>query len=903
MIISNFREYLDCLRNLFVNDNMGSVEAYLQDMAQSGKKQREYKEKLQKEIAVITAKINFLRQEMKRETDRRKISEQIKRLKENKTLLLKRLKQKTQTTRFAMLSDETKATLCTLKILRKYLTKELMENEFSGMKKDDNGNLIFDAKVFEDSFLYQDARHIYDYVSAYIIQNPGRVVSESHFNKFFDKESGWRGIVNQANKFFDAQNKRKKTRAEIIAESKSDIEFIREYPDNRVLLVRLKTPEALDYEGTAAHNCVGGGTYDKLLSKKHSGIYSLRRLTKDGELKPVVTIEYNDGMVKQVRGICNSIVAYDYNLPARDVVLRLMEKNDIAELVNNDDVKNDVLNSLGIYRNGKGGYLDIHNASGDEDFTIPRMGIVAESLGDYDFSKLKIKDLAVYGELKQKDVKFLEQFKSVEKLTIEETADNLCLDLSQLDKLENLTLKTKNSNCRVTGLSTSLKEFECEGDIRFANDEIDLEQFDAMKKLALKGVYFDVLKNFSGSNLKLDLDHDADIQFIGENNIELLKLTSTKPIKVDLRVDGAKEIRDMWADGLIDFKINTSSVKRINLKNTNLSNDFVFIPNVYYCFENCSFPVEIAKRIISSEIVNPYNECNGIESKGVCDFSDLRKVDFRAFAALRSPMKFAEELDYLYANGTILCPNAIRGIKKIKSLELGAIGVDKWLDCLPCENVDSLNMHASQKDILSRFPNLKELSCGGCPISKIPHSVEKLDYRQFFDITIRSSSYMEIDSCGDDGNYVFDISELSNLRDVSLRVQDARCEQLIFPKDIEKIYLQGEFSRLKKLDLSKYKGLKKVDFNLICHGLEEVNLPESIENIQGGNKGIGIGVLGGDKEKNKIKWTISEKAKPEVIAYLQKEWGKDNVILVPPKNRKEQILLPVMVMQQKTSRR
>ena len=61
--------------------------------------------------------------------------------------------------------------------------------------------------LFEDSFLYQDARHIYDYVSAYIIQNPGRGVSESHFNKFFDKESGWRGIVHVADKFFEKKNK------------------------------------------------------------------------------------------------------------------------------------------------------------------------------------------------------------------------------------------------------------------------------------------------------------------------------------------------------------------------------------------------------------------------------------------------------------------------------------------------------------------------------------------------------------------------------------------------------------------------------------------------------------------------------------------------------------------------
>ena len=102
-------------------------------------------------------------------------------------------------------------------------------------KKDESGNLIFDSQVFENSFLYQDARHVFDYVSAYIVQNPEKVISESYFNKFFDKESGWRGIINHADRFFDAQSKRKKTRAEIIAESKSDLEVVKEYPQNGVM--------------------------------------------------------------------------------------------------------------------------------------------------------------------------------------------------------------------------------------------------------------------------------------------------------------------------------------------------------------------------------------------------------------------------------------------------------------------------------------------------------------------------------------------------------------------------------------------------------------------------------------------------------------------------------------------
>ena len=92
---------------------------------------------------------------------------------------------------------------------------------------------------------------------------------------------------------------------------------------------------------------------------------------------------------------------------------------------------------------------------------------------------------------------------------------------------------------------------------------------------------------------------------------------------------------------------------------------------------------------------------------------------------------------------------------------------------------------------------------------------------------------------------------------------------------------------------------------LFTEDIKEVSLPANLENIKAFNGGQGIGILygGPNKYKQVVKWNVPECAKPEVIAYLQKEWGKDNVILNASKTKKEQILLPVMVMQQKTSRR
>ena len=89
---------------------------------------------------------------------------------------------------------------------------------------------------------------------------------------------------------------------------------------------------------------------------------------------------------------------------------------------------------------------------------------------------------------------------------------------------------------------------------------------------------------------------------------------------------------------------------------------------------------------------------------------------------------------------------------------------------------------------------------------------------------------------------------------------------------------------------------------------EKVILPESVEELDAGRgymDAIGYTKLTQSDEVEKpakIFFEIPQTAKPEVIEYLQKEWGKDNVIIVPPKTKNEQTLLPVVLMKQKLSR-
>lgn len=462
MIIVNFKEYIETLRDLFAKRQKSEIDAYAQDILTSGQKQKKAKEKLQQEIFLITAKIKQLRQQIALTEDKAAISTQIKHLKKAKQDLIGKLKKRERTSRFSVLSAESKTALCTLTLLRKYLTKEILENEFLQMSKNAEGNIIFNRDWFERSSLFDDAVHVYDYVASYLQQNPEQVTSENYFNKLFDKESGWRGICRKADDFFEKLNKekRKKSRAEIIAESRSDLELIKEYPAENLILVRLKTPEALDYEGSAAHNCVGGGSYDKLIGKRDSGIYSLRQIMPDGELKPVVTIEQNEGQIKQIRGVCNSFVAYDYSLPSRDAAMLLLNKNSQAGLVQDKNISESVLNVFGLFRDGKGGYLDIHNLTGTEDFELPELRITADGLKDYEWEKLKIKDVRILGKLQDSEAcSYLEHLTNVQQITIDNLAVSLNLDLDKFNRLQKLNISsTDGAECCLHGQKSVLSE-------------------------------------------------------------------------------------------------------------------------------------------------------------------------------------------------------------------------------------------------------------------------------------------------------------------------------------------------------------------------------------------------------------------------------------------------------------
>ena len=513
-------------------------------------------------------------------------------------------------------------------------------------------------------------------MASYLQQNPEQVTSESYFNKLFDKESGWRGICRKADDFFEKQNKekRKKSRAEIIAESRSDLELIKEYPAENLILVRLKTPEALDYEGSAAHNCVGGGSYDKLIGKRDSGIYSLRQLMPDGELKPVVTIELNEGQMKQIRGVCNSFVAYNYSLPARDAALLLLNKKTQAELVLDKNISENVLNAFGLFRDGKGGYLDIHNLTGAEDFELPELRITADGLKDYDWEKLKIKDVCILGKLQDSEAcSYLEHLTKAQRITIEDLAVSLNLDLDKFNRLQKLNISSaEGADCCLHGQKSVLSEL-------------------SLSKISLK----------QSDNIRLACLNLRDVAFE----------------EMDLRY--------------------FSELEKISLNKTDLSRTDLKLPaDIQLICEDCILNEKTVLQCLSTpQRGRAYNAVYGTHFD-FSEYSEYLNLDGLHFHEVKV-MKFAPHIKTLLLDTQVPSSVKIEGLNEVENVILYLNSWNKLImekiNPQTIKNLDINNIFIQDSEFdISRCTNLKELSGSGLAIDKIPQSVEKLKTNDLF---------------------------------------------------------------------------------------------------------------------------------------------------------------------------
>ncbi len=332
MKIANFREYTSVLRELYTGEAFAETGNYYYALMSSGKELNQAKADLQNKIKVLNQQIQLQAQKIRECEDKKRAGLEANKLKQNKQTLVKELKALQAADHFNMLSEDAKICVCSGFLFQKYLTSEIIQNNPLHFPTDDNGDLIVNPEQLRHSEIYEQAQHIKDFVAAYIARYPEKVKTAGHFKTLLNSIDNWQNLLAFVNDNFDKLKDTTELLPDNIKNSRKDTEVVLTFPQENLLLVKLKSATALDYETAKMDHCVGKGGYDKQVANGQTEIYSLRSIEPDGEWLPHGTIEFKDGKIAQVKGKQNKKIEDFYVSAIRKSIFHLCQNDNIYEL-------------------------------------------------------------------------------------------------------------------------------------------------------------------------------------------------------------------------------------------------------------------------------------------------------------------------------------------------------------------------------------------------------------------------------------------------------------------------------------------------------------------------------------------------------------------------------------------
>lgn len=383
MKISNFREYIGLLAGLYNQHNWQNAFFYMRDNLPADRAKASECAALQKEVRLVKAKILQLREELKTANDKKALSWQITVEKEKRAKLLLQAAKVAKTAKFLQLNNETKACICSSYLMQKFLLNELDRQQVFVQNRQLNGMAELNIEAFKNSDFYQQAVHVCDYVTAYILQNPTKVDSPGFFKTLLPSGAGWPEVVGQAEAYFEEQRQkeaRDPAKQDNIKASREGVQVIKTYPESGLQAVRLLTKEALDYEGKQMGHCIGSGSYDKSLEDGSRQYYSIRELSADGEWKPHVTFECEKDIIRQCKGKNNTAVIGRYLKEARDFAAQLIG-HDKLSMVNSDKVKD--WKNLGYTSDNAGNIWDLQGREEIIDAVFSSLSVDCDDLAKW----------------------------------------------------------------------------------------------------------------------------------------------------------------------------------------------------------------------------------------------------------------------------------------------------------------------------------------------------------------------------------------------------------------------------------------------------------------------------------------------------------------------------------------
>ena len=419
MIITNYLEYIYVIRELFDVSVWDKDNKYVHEADKNKFKDNKERIALQSDIAGLQQEITRLREEMKAAEDKKSTGVKFAEVKKKKQELVLKLKALTDNNRFNKLDSETKSCLCASYLLQKYLTSELAKSSALVKGKISENSIFLDAAKFKNSIFYQEAEHICDFVASYIERYPDKVKTPGYFKTLLGKNAKWNDVYLKAEEYFAKwrnEDISDPDASEMIRKSRDGVSVVKTYPKTGLQIVRLLTPEALDYEGKRMGHCVGGGSYDAGFKNGSSEFYSIRDLNNE-EWRPHVTIQFSDGKIKQIKGRKDRMVVSRYINEARDFAAVLLgcESLDGIDTSRISDWRN-----IGYFTDVDGKLCDVYH-QGLQNRVFNELELYGEDFRKIrDVGNVQIGTLTLKGEVGQETLDKVAQLKSLRKLKMKD---------------------------------------------------------------------------------------------------------------------------------------------------------------------------------------------------------------------------------------------------------------------------------------------------------------------------------------------------------------------------------------------------------------------------------------------------------------------------------------------------
>ncbi len=863
MIIANYLEYIYAVRELFESSVWEVASKYVHEAEANKFKDNKERIDLRSAIASLQQEIMQLRNEMRNVSDKKAAGLKFAEVKKKKQELVIKLKALTDNDRFNKLSNDVKSCVCASYLLQKYLTSELSLSAELVSRKLSSDTFILNTEKFRDSVFFQEAVHICDFVAAYIERYPHKVKTPGHFKTLLSRGARWNDLYLKADEYFSRWREKDVADPDAMAlvqKSKEDVSVVKTYPESGLQIVRLLTPEALDYEGKRMGHCIGGGSYDSGLKNGTSQFYSLRDLT-DGEWRPHVTIHFSDGKIKQIKGRKDRMVVSRYVNETRDFAADLLGCQSLAGV---DGSKISDWKNIGYFRNADGKLCDVYDSE--------RQSIVFDTLEMYgeDFRKIKniggvsVGTLILKGEVDQEVLNKISQLKRLKRLEVKDAKflGMKVLDFSKISWDDKNEIKTdaQPQDAFIIHLPEALTDVSLEKSKGIAVD---------LSLQSLKGIESVI---FSEDIDEVSFGEGADdivrnIDFSRYKKLKTLRLAQVLIDKPDF-FDDLKKLEQLSLSGVTfsDFPRLVLSefekLKRIDLGNSDLSeiNDLNFdAPNLE------QIGLSVVNLGQNRELV--FEKNNKIKYLNLCfvkgNLSRLRMPDSLVEAYIQDNHNFSALINF----------ENCRNMKKVTlgwGVDLGNLPLERRLpkDMESFFSMDIRDYQASKIDF-RKFQKLQKFDVMNLKIPNVrkmyfPDSLENLQ--------ILNGAFEKLETL-DSGQ---------NSKDIALSLGKLpRLKTFLVGKNTERLNIMGTtFSELEVFDLGHCDNLSNLQFqSCIFPKLKKIVLPSHVNDVSG---------MSSVKCAEGVEISVARDVHPEFLEKIVGLFG-NNVVYRPDKT-----LFPVL---------